>query len=114
MRADNFIAFATISGFFAGLVFCVFRVASASELLMYTVLITFGFHIVAHLAVMNFIDARREASASFDKKSHELIANEFVKEINARDEKIRALKGVIKEELKEVSHEPKKKAQAAS
>ena len=49
MRAENFIAFFTVCGFFIGIVFTLLKVNEPVEMLVYTLVITLFFYLIIHI-----------------------------------------------------------------
>ena len=83
MRAENFIAFFTVCGFFVGIVFTLLKVSEPIEMLVYTLVITLFFYLIIHIVIMNYIDVK-----SFAKQNHEEIADYLISELNTREKRM--------------------------
>ena len=59
MKAENFIAFFTVCGFFVGIVFTLLKVGEPIEMLVYTLVITLFFYLIIHIVIMNYVDVKR-------------------------------------------------------
>ena len=68
MKAENFIAFFTVCGFFTGVVFSTLKLNDPIQILLYTFVITFFFYLVIHVIIMNYIDVRLSVKKRFDKE----------------------------------------------
>ena len=91
MRAENFIAFFTVCGFFVGVMFVVLRVNEPIEMLVYTFLITFFFYLLIHIVIMNYIDASRISKKHFDKNEYEESAEQLISELAVREKRIESI-----------------------
>ena len=81
MRAENFIAFFTVCGFFIGIVFTLLKVNEPIEMLVYTLVITLFFYLIIHIVIMNYVDVKRTLKKFFDKQRHEEIADYLISEL---------------------------------
>lgn len=89
MKADNFIAFFTICGFFIGVMFVIVKIPDPIEIVVYTLLITFFFYLVIHLAIMNYIKVSKQSfSLFFNKERHEEINDKLIAELSVRERKM--------------------------
>ncbi|MGP1359303.1 hypothetical protein [Campylobacter sp.] len=88
MRAENFIAFFTVCGFFVGIVFTLLKVSEPVEMLIYTLVITLFFYLIIHIVIMNYIDVKRALNKIFDKQRHEEIADYLISELNTREKRM--------------------------
>lgn len=88
MRAENFIAFFTVCGFFIGIVFTLLKVSGPIEMLVYTLVITLFFYLIIHIVIMNYIDVKRTLKKFFDKQRHEEIADYLISELNVREKRM--------------------------
>ena len=68
MRAENFIAFFTVCGFFIGATFSALKLNDPIDMLVYTFLITFFFYLLVHVVIINYLDARSSLKRRFDKE----------------------------------------------
>ncbi|MBR8461921.1 hypothetical protein KDE13_01250 [Campylobacter sp. faydin G-140] len=88
MKAENFIAFFTVCGFFIGMLFTLIKVYEPIDMLVYTLLITFFFYLVIHIVIMNYVDVRRTMKLFFDKERHEEIADYLISELAIREKRM--------------------------
>ncbi|AGZ82313.1 hypothetical protein [Campylobacter fetus] len=88
MRAENFIAFFTVCGFFIGLMFVVVKTNEPMELILYTLLITFFFYLVIHIVIMNYVDANRIGQRYFNKERYEEVNDYLITELALREKKL--------------------------
>lgn len=88
MRAENFIAFFTVCGFFIGLMFVVVKTNEPMELILYTLLITFFFYLVIHIVIMNYVDANRIGRRYFNKDRYEEVNDYLIAELALREKKL--------------------------
>ena len=88
MRAENFIAFFTVCGFFIGIVFTLLKVSGPIEMLVYTLVITLFFYLIIHIVIMNYVDVKRTLKKFFDKQRHEEIADYLISELNVREKRM--------------------------
>jgi hypothetical protein len=90
MRGSNFVAFFTVQGFIAGIVFGVLQSDTAEEFLIYTLLISTFFYLFAHLCVGFYFHTLGIKAHSFPKHAHERSLDNYVREINQREQFIDA------------------------
>ena len=88
VRPSNFIYFFTVSGFFIGLMFSIINFTAPGDILFYTLEITLFFYLFIHVAVMNFIDAKKFGSSLFKKKEYEEVSEYFVVELDTREKRM--------------------------
>lgn len=88
MRAENFISFFTVCGFFVGLIFSLFRSHSPLEMLVFALLVTFFFYLIVHIMVMNFIDTAKEMKNMFNKERHEDVGDKLISELAVREKRM--------------------------
>ena len=88
MRAENFIAFFTVCGFFIVIVFTLLKVSEPIEMLFYTLVITLFFYLIIHIVIMNYVDVKRTLKKFFDKQRHEEIADYLISELNVREKRM--------------------------
>lgn len=91
LRAENFIYFFTVSGFFIGLIFSILNFAQPEDILLYTALVTLFFYLFIHVVVMNFVDVKRFGASLFAKYEYESISEYFVSELDTREKSMDAL-----------------------
>lgn len=91
MRAENFIAFFTVCGFFIGLVFVVLKVNEPIEIMVYTFLITFFFYLLIHIVIMNYIDVKRLLKRHFDKNEYEENVDYLIAELAIREKRMESM-----------------------
>ena len=110
MRADNYIAFFTVCGFFIGLIFVVIKIEEPVEIVIYTLLITFFFYIVLHIVIMNYIDTKKIGLRIFNKEHHEEINDYLLTELAIRERKLESIIHHLDQKLKKSSkkHESRK------
>ena len=119
LRAENYIGFFTISGFFCGLVFSVLKTNTPIDMLMYTLTITMAFYLFVHILVINFIDIRKASKELFNQDEYEQVSSYFIHELQERenlmeqliDKKDKHEKNVIKNYM-EQNGVPQKKTAA--
>ncbi|NPA87225.1 hypothetical protein [Caminibacter pacificus] len=104
MRGENFIYFATVSGFFIGLIFSVLKDFGVEELLLYTFLITLIFYLVALASVafyVKYIDIKQ--IEYLNKKEIDSVLDVQIKELEKKEDSIlnnyEFIKKVEEEEL---------------
>ena len=88
MKAENFIAFFTVCGFFTGVVFSTLKLNDPIQILLYTFVITFFFYLVIHVIIMNYIDVRLSVKKRFDKEQYEQAADYLIAELGVREKRI--------------------------
>ena len=88
MKAENFIAFFTVCGFFTGVVFSALKLSDPIQMLFYTFVITFFFYLVIHVIIMNYIDVRLSLKKRFDKEQYEQTADYLIGELALREKRI--------------------------
>lgn len=88
MRSENIIYFITVCGFFIGFMFCIINMDEAIDILFYTLEITLFFYLLAHVAVMNFIDVNFAHTKIFNQKEYEDVSSYFVHEIEERENRM--------------------------
>ena len=82
MRAENFIAFFTVCGFFIGIVFTLLKVSEPIEMLVYTLVITLFFYLIIHIVIMNYVDVKRTFEEIFlTSKDMREIADYLISEL---------------------------------
>lgn len=91
MRAENFIAFFTVCGFFIGLMFVTLKVDEPIEMMIYTFLITFFFYLLIHIVIMNYIDVRNIFKGHFNKHEYEESADYLITELSVREKRIESM-----------------------
>ena len=100
MRADNYIAFFTVCGFFVGLMFVILKIEDPVEIVVYTLLITFFFYIIMHIVVMNYMDAQKISLKIFNKERHEEINDYLITELAIRERKLDSIVLHLDQKLK--------------
>jgi len=105
MRAENFIYFSVVSGFFIGLIFSILKDLSFDELVLNTFLITMVFYIVALASVAFFVKYVDIKKVSYlDKKEIDRVLDVQVKELERKENSIlnnyEFIKQIEEEELK--------------
>lgn len=88
MRAENFVAFATVMGFFLGIITSIVTSDDASTFFAYTILITFFFYFVSQFGASLFLRNLATKKQFFPKDFHENELDLFVREINRREKMI--------------------------
>lgn len=107
MRTDNYIAFFTVCGFFIGFICAVFKIDDPFMMIGFTLFTTFVFYILIHLAVLNFVDAKKLGSRSFDKHTYEANTNHFIKELEIRENKMDKIIQSVESELELIKKQTK-------
>jgi len=105
MRGENFIYFATVSGFFIGLIFSILKDFSVENILFSTFLITLLFYLIALASVAFFIKfINVKQVVFFDKKEIDSVLDVQIKELERKEENIlinyEFIKQIEEEELK--------------
>ena len=100
MRADNYIPFFTVCGFFVGLMFVILKIEDPVEIVVYTLLITFFFYIIIHIVVMNYMDAQKISLKIFNKERHEEINDYLITELAIRERKLDSIVLHLDQKLK--------------
>lgn len=90
MRPQNFVAFLTVQGFLLGIVFGMIQSSSAENFLGLVILITGFFYLFAHVCVGFYFQTLGIKNSSFPKHSHERSLDNYVREINRREQFIDA------------------------
>lgn len=90
MRGSNFVSFLTVQGFIAGIVFGVLQTTCAEDFLIYVILICTFFYLFAHLCVGFYFQTLGVRAHPFPKHSHERSLDNYVREINRREQFIDA------------------------
>lgn len=90
MRGSNFVAFLTVQGFFAGIVFAILKSTTPENFLGFVILITGFFYLFAHICVGFFFQYLGVKGHPFPKSTHEHHLDIFVREINKREQFIDA------------------------
>ncbi|MFK5880848.1 MAG: hypothetical protein QM482_01430 [Sulfurospirillum sp.] len=88
LQTENFIYFFTVCGFFIGIIFSILNFSSPGDILLYTSGITLFFYLFVHIVAINFVDFSRFGRMIFDKKEHEEISDYFIKELDARENRL--------------------------
>lgn len=110
------IYFITVCGFFVGLMFCIINIQEPTDVLLYTLEITLFFYLLAHVAIMNFIDTTNVGKNIFKQDQFEDISSYFIHEIEEREKRMDALlmqkrqPQVTKRKKKQHGHQQKKAA----
>jgi len=89
LRAENYVYFLTVSGFFIGTVFSILNFDAVEEILMYTFYITFFFYLFSHIALTYFVNFGSFKKVVFNKEKYERVADFFIKDIKIREESIK-------------------------
>lgn len=85
MQPINFISFITVIGFFLGIVFSILSTNSAESMLLYSIIVSFSFYMIAHVSIsvyVRFIDSK---SQYFEKDFYETTLDQFVYELQKRE-----------------------------
>jgi hypothetical protein len=90
MRGSNFVAFLTVQGFLFGIVFGILQSTSAENFLGLVILITTFFYLLAHLFVGFYFQTLGVKTQPFPKQHHERGLDNYVREINRREQFIDA------------------------
>lgn len=91
MRAENFIAFFTVCGFFVGMIFSMFKSSTPLEMLAFSLFVTFFFYLISHIIIMNYIDTKKDAKNLFDKEYHEDVGDKLISELAVREKRMENL-----------------------
>ena len=88
MRAENFIAFFTVCGFFIGVTFSTLKLSDPIDMLICTFLVTFFFYLLVHVVIINYLDGRSSLKRRFDKELYEQRADYLIGELALREKRI--------------------------
>lgn len=100
MRAENYIAFFTVCGFFVGLIFTMLKAHDPIDMMLYTILVTFFFYLIIHVIIMNYVDAKQTINQFFDKSRHEDVADYLLTELAIREKRMENLMAQAVAEVK--------------
>ena len=90
MRGSNFVSFLTVQGFLLGIVFGILQSTSAENFLGLVILISTFFYLFAHLCVGFYFQTLGVKVQPFPKHAHERSLDNYVREINRREQFIDA------------------------
>ncbi|MBZ7988053.1 hypothetical protein [Campylobacter canadensis] len=116
MRADNFIYFFTVCGFFLGLIAAIVKFDDPFLMLATSIFTTFVFYVFIHIVIINYIDPNKLGVKNFNKKDFEENTNSLIVELENREGKIeRLIKNVDYElaQIKLLNEENKARGQNA-
>ncbi len=100
MRSENYVAFFTVSGFFIGLIFSIFKFDAIENIIFYTIAITLFFYLFIHLILIFYLREPEEDLRFFEKDEYESLCNMQIDEIKKREQRINAmLKSIYGEDL---------------
>jgi len=86
MRAENFIYFATVSGFFISIIFGIIKNFDAFNLLFMVVFLTSLFYVVSLASVSFFIKYTTfKQNIFFDKEEIEIVVDSQIKELEKKE-----------------------------
>ena len=88
MRAETFIAFFTVCGFFIGVTFSTLKLSDPIDMLVYTFLVTFFFYLLVHVVIINYLDVKASLKRRFDKELYEQRADYLIGELGLREKRI--------------------------
>ncbi len=91
MRSENYVAFFTVSGFFIGLVFSIFKFNAIENIIFYTITITLFFYLFIHVVLTFYLRVPDKKITFFEKNDFESICNIQISEIKKREQKINAM-----------------------
>ena len=104
MRGENFIYFATVSGFFIGIIFSILKGLDAIDFIFATILTTLVFYLIALGSVafyIKFLDVKK--SVFFNKYEIDKILDVQIKELEKKEdfilESYEFIKQIEQEEL---------------
>jgi L-asparagine transporter-like permease len=104
MRGENFIYFATVSGFFIGVIFSILKEFDVIDFIFATIIITLLFYLVALGSValfIKFLDIRQ--FIFFNKQEIDSILDSQIKELEKKEdfifESYKFIKAIEEEEL---------------
>lgn len=90
MRGSNFVSFLTVQGFLLGIVFGILQSTSAENFLGLVILISTFFYLFAHLCIGFYFQTLGIKVLPFPKHAHEKSLDNYVREINRREQFIDA------------------------
>jgi len=107
MRAENFIYFATVSGFFISIIFGIIKDFDAFNFLWMVIFLTSLFYILSLASISFFVKySVFKQNVFFDKEEIEIVVNSQIKELEKKEnfiyENYKFLKELEKEEYKSI------------
>jgi len=91
LRSENYVAFFTVSGFFIGLIFSIFKFDSIDNIIFYTITITLFFYLFIHVILIFYLREPDKSVSFFEKDDFESLCNMQIEEIKKREQKINAM-----------------------
>ncbi len=88
MKAERFIYFFTVSGFFVGLAFSIINFSKPEDLIIYTFEITLFCYLLIHFVIVYFVDEDRKLKNLFNKELYEKDIDNYIHELKQREEKM--------------------------
>lgn len=85
MRLENFINFFIVNGFFIGLVFSILKIDSPEEIVIYTIIVTLSFYIIALFSSSFFIKFFNSKESVLHKETYDEILDYYVNELDKRE-----------------------------
>ncbi len=88
MKAERFIYFFTVSGFFLGLAFSIANFQKPEDLIFYTFSITLFCYLLIHFVIVYFVDEDGNLKKLFKKEIYEKDIDNYIRELKEREEKM--------------------------
>jgi len=88
VKAERFIYFFTVSGFFIGLAFSIINFSKPEDLIIYTLEITLFCYLLIHFVIVYFVDADGNLKNIFKKEIYEQDIDNYVYELKEREKKM--------------------------
>jgi len=85
MRLENFINFFIVNGFFIGLVFSIVKIDSPEEIVVYTIIVTLSFYIIALFSSSFFLKFFSSKDNTLYKETYDEILDYYVNELDKRE-----------------------------
>ncbi len=85
MNVENFINFFIVKGFFIGLVFSILKLDNPEEIVIYTIVVTLSFYILALFSSSLFLKFFNFKHSALQKEAYDDILDYFIVEIEKRE-----------------------------
>lgn len=85
MNVENFINFFIVNGFFIGLVFSILKVDNPEEIVIYTIIVTLTFYIIALFSSSLFLKFFNFKESALQKEAYDDILDHYITEIEKRE-----------------------------
>ena len=85
MSVENFINFFIVNGFFIGLLFSILKVDNPEEIVIYTIIVTLSFYIIALFSSSLFLKFFNFKESALQKEAYDDILDHYIGEIEKRE-----------------------------